>query len=66
MNVKSAFLNVDLQEEVYVTQSSGFIVSDEEDKVLCLSKVLYELRQAPQAWYAKLDAILVALGGSHH
>jgi hypothetical protein len=66
MNVKSAFLNVDLQEEVYVTQLSGFIVSDEEDKVLCLSKVLYELCQAPQAWYAKLDAILVALGGSHH
>ena len=62
MDVKSAFLNGELQEEVYVTQPPGFIVAGEEQKVLRLSKALYGLRQAPRAWYAKLDASLVALG----
>lgn len=62
MDVKSAFLNGDLQEVVYVTQPPGFIVAGEEHKVLRLSKALYGLRQAPRAWYAKLDTSLVALG----
>jgi hypothetical protein len=61
MDVKSAFLNGELQEVVYVTQPPGFIVAGEETKVLRLSKALYGLRQAPRAWYAKLDTVLLAL-----
>jgi hypothetical protein len=55
MDVKSAFLNDELQEEVYIAQSPGFIIVKEESKVVRLSKVLYGLCQAPWAWYAKLD-----------
>src|SRR5207237_9607470 len=62
MDVKSAFLNGDLQEEVYVIQPPGFIVTGKEHKVLRLHKVLYGLRQAPRAWNAKLNATLEALG----
>jgi hypothetical protein len=65
MDVKSAFLNGELQEEVFVTQPPRFIVEGEEGKFLRLTKALYGLRQAPQAWYAKLDTVLVALGFHH-
>jgi nucleotide-binding universal stress UspA family protein len=58
MDVKSAFLNGDLKEEVYVRQPTGFIVVDQEGKVLRLRKALYGLRQAPRAWNSKLDDTL--------
>lgn len=64
MDVKSAFLNRDLKEEVYVQQPSGFIVAGEEHKVLRLRKALYDLRQAPRAWNTKLAESLVSLGFS--
>jgi hypothetical protein len=50
MDVKSAFLNGNLKEEVYVHQPSGFAIPGKEGKVLRLRKALYGLRQAPQAW----------------
>ena len=62
MDVKSAFLNGDLQEEVYVQQPAGFIVSGKEHKVFRLRKALYGLHQAPRAWYTKLDDTLLSLG----
>jgi hypothetical protein len=49
MDVKSAFLNGDLKEEVYVHQPPGFTVAEEEGKVYHLGKALYGLRQAPRA-----------------
>jgi hypothetical protein len=55
MDVKSAFLNGDLMEEVYVSQPPGFVVTRREDKVLKLRKALYGLHQAPRAWNQKLD-----------
>jgi hypothetical protein len=61
MDVKSAFLNCDLSESVFVKQPPGFIVG-KGDKVLKLRKALYGLRQAPRAWNAKLDKELIALG----
>jgi hypothetical protein len=62
MDVKSAFLNDDLQEEVYVEQPVGFIVTSKEHKVLKLKKALYGLHQVPRAWNVKLDDILLSLG----
>lgn len=59
MDVKSAFLNGDLYEEVYVEQPSGSVIAKKEHKVLKLGKVLYGLHQAPQAWNVKLDDPLV-------
>jgi hypothetical protein len=58
MDVKSAFLNGDLKEEVYVRQPAGFIVVGQEGKVLRLRNALYGLRQAPRAWNSKLDDTL--------
>ena len=62
MDVKSTFLNDDLNEEVYVRQPPGFAVAGKEDKVYRLRKALYGLRQAPRAWNAKLDATLKVMG----
>lgn len=62
MDVKSAFLNGDLKEEVYVRQPPGFVIPGKEGKVLRLRKALYGLRQAPRAWNAKLDSTLMQIG----
>ena len=62
LDVKSAFLNGELQEEVYVTQPEGFVKEGEEHKVYRLIKALYGLRQAPRAWNARLDKCLKELG----
>jgi hypothetical protein len=62
MDIKSAFLNSDLKEEVYVHQPPGFAIHGKEGKVLRLRKALYGLRQAPWAWNAKLDSTLKGMG----
>jgi hypothetical protein len=62
MDVKSAFLNGDLKEEVYVHQPSRFAIPGKEGKVLRLRKTLYGLQQAPRAWNAKLDSTLKGMG----
>jgi hypothetical protein len=62
IGVKSAFLNDDLKEEVYVHQPLGFAILGKEGKVLRLRKALYGLRQAPRAWNAKLDSTVKGMG----
>jgi hypothetical protein len=62
MDVKSAFLNGELCEEVYVVQPPGFVKEREEKKVLQLDKALYGMRQAPRAWNIKLDRSLCRIG----
>ena len=62
MDVKSAFLNGELEEEVYVAQPPGFVDDKHPHQVLRLNRALYGLRQAPRAWNAKLDVSLHELG----
>jgi len=62
MDVKSAFLNGFLQEEIYVEQPEGFVEKGKEDKVYRLRKALYGLKQAPRAWYGRIDGHLLGLG----
>jgi hypothetical protein len=62
MDVKTTFLNGELQEEVFVEQPPGFAKEGEEHKVLKLTKALYGLHQAPRAWNQKLDDELGILG----
>jgi hypothetical protein len=58
MNVKFSFLNGYLKEEIYVEQPQGFISKDKEDKVYRLKKTLYGIKQAPRAWYPRIDNYL--------
>ena len=62
LDVKSAFLNGFLQEEIYVEQPEGFVKKREEDKVYLLKKALYGLKQAPRSWYSRIDDHLQCLG----
>nr|GEY03153.1 uncharacterized mitochondrial protein AtMg00810-like [Tanacetum cinerariifolium] len=59
MDVKTAFLNGELKEEVYVSQPEGFFDPDHPTHVYRLKKALYGLKQAPQAWYDTLSRFLL-------
>ncbi|GJZ82581.1 retrovirus-related pol polyprotein from transposon TNT 1-94, partial [Tanacetum coccineum] len=60
MDVKMAFLNGELKEEVYVSQPEGFVDQDNPSHVYKLKKALYGLKQAPRAWYDMLSSFLIS------
>ncbi|GJU37374.1 retrovirus-related pol polyprotein from transposon TNT 1-94 [Tanacetum coccineum] len=60
MDVKIAFLNGILREEVYVCQPDGFVDQDNPNHVYKLKKALYGLKQAPHAWYDLLSSFLLS------
>jgi hypothetical protein len=62
MDVKDAFLNGIIQEEVFVRQPPGFENPKYPDRVYKLSKALYGLKQAPWSWYASLKNFLLEHG----
>nr|GFB62401.1 retrovirus-related Pol polyprotein from transposon TNT 1-94 [Tanacetum cinerariifolium] len=59
MDVKTAFLNGILKEEVYVGQPPGFVSKQYPDHVYALDKALYGLKQAPRAWYDVFSQFLI-------
>nr|GFA36849.1 hypothetical protein [Tanacetum cinerariifolium] len=66
MDMKTAFLNGPLKEEVYVAQPDRFVDPDHPEKVYRLRKALYVLKQAPRAWYDELSTFLTSKGLQIH
>ncbi|GKG52770.1 retrovirus-related pol polyprotein from transposon TNT 1-94, partial [Tanacetum coccineum] len=62
MDVKTAFLNGPLKEEVYVSQPEGFIDDEFPNHVYRLKKALYGLKQEPRVWHDKLSSFLIEHG----
>ena len=62
MDISSAFLNGDLEEEIYMSQPEGFAVPGKEHLVCRLKKSLYGLKQSPRQWYHKLNETFMQLG----
>jgi hypothetical protein len=62
MDVKTAFLNKVVEEEVYVEKPEGFEVGNRETHVCRLRRALYGLKQAPRAWYSRIDNYLREMG----
>lgn len=58
MDVKTAFLHGDLNEEIYMEQPEGFKVKGKEDYVCRLKRSLYGLKQAPRQWYKKFESLM--------
>ncbi|RVW91509.1 Retrovirus-related Pol polyprotein from transposon TNT 1-94 [Vitis vinifera] len=66
MDVKTAFLNGNLNEEVYMEQPEGFVLLGNENKVCKLVKSLYGLKQAPKQWHKKFDHVILSDGFRHN
>nr|GEW90527.1 zinc finger, CCHC-type [Tanacetum cinerariifolium] len=62
MDVKTAFLNGDLDEKIYMKQPEGFVMPGHESKVCKLKKSLYGLKQAPKQWHQKFDDVVLSNG----
>ena len=62
MNVKTTFLNGELEEEIYMQQPDGFIAQGQKGKVCRLVKSLYGLKQAPKQRHEKFDKTLTFIG----
>ncbi|KAE8695859.1 U-box domain-containing protein 31 [Hibiscus syriacus] len=62
LDVKTAFLHGDLEEEIYMRQLEGFIKAGKKNLVCRLKKSLYGLKQAPRQWYKKFDSFMGSSG----
>nr|ABA96132.1 retrotransposon protein, putative, Ty1-copia subclass [Oryza sativa Japonica Group] len=62
MDVKTAFLNGELEEEIYMDQPDGYVLEGQEGMVCKLLKSLYGLKQAPKQWHEKFDTTLTSAG----
>ena len=60
--MKSTFLNCLLEKDIYVEQPKGFQIQGSKNKVYKLQKALYSLKQAPRAWYNRIDCHLLQKG----
>ena len=66
MDVKTAFLNGNLDEEIYMEQPEGFVLPRNENKVCKLVKSVYGLKQAPKQWHEKFDSVILEFGFEHN
>lgn len=64
LDVKTAFLHGELEEEIYMNQPKGFEVENELNKVCLLKRSLYGLKQSPRRWYKRFDTFVVEHGFS--
>ncbi|KAH9687766.1 hypothetical protein KPL70_014887 [Citrus sinensis] len=62
LDVKTAFLYGELEEEIYMLQPEGFAKKGKENLVCRLNKSLYGLKQAPRYWYKRFDSFIISLG----
>ena len=62
LDVKTAFLHGDLEEEIYMLQPEGFEEQGKRNLVCRLNKSLYGLKQAPRCWYKRFDSFIMSLG----
>ena len=62
VDISHAFINGELEEEIYMQQPEGFAVKGKEDFVCKLKKSLYGLKQAPREWYHKFDTFMKSQG----
>ena len=62
MDVKTAFLNCIIEEEVYIEHPKGFEIFKSDSHVCRLKRALYGLKQAPRAWYTWIDNYFTRLG----
>ena len=62
MDVKIAFLNGNIDQEVFIKQHEGFVLHSRDSHVCRLRKALYGLKQAPRVWYERIDGFLEDLG----
>ena len=60
MDVKTAFLNEKLEEEIYIEQPKGFVVPAKKMKVSKLIMLVYGLKQAPKQWHEKFDQTILS------
>ena len=60
LDVKTAFLHGELEEEIYMDQPEGFVVNGKEDLVCKLKRSLYGLKQSPRQWYKRFDSFMLA------
>lgn len=59
LDVKTAFLNGDLKETVYMEQPEGYVIKGKENQVYKLKKAIYGLKQASKSWYEKINSVLI-------
>ena len=62
LDVKTAFLHGELEEDIYMEQPEGFVIPGKEKLVCKLKKSLYGLKQSPRQWYKRFDTLMLSQG----
>ena len=62
MDVKTTFLNGEIEEEVYIEQPDGFVIHEKESHVCRLKMALYGIKKPPRAWDVRIDRNLMIFG----
>jgi hypothetical protein len=62
MDVNTTFRNRDIEEEVYIEKSDGFVIHEKEYHVCKLKMALHGTKQPPRDWYARIDGHLMIFG----